>query len=107
MARKKRKLSLLTIVILIAVLIIVRFVENIDKDIPLKDRFRVTKVIDGDTFELKGGDRVRLLSIDTPEKGEQFYEEAKELLKKYTLNKQVELTYAARSEEHTSELQSH
>ncbi len=104
MARKKRKLSLLTIIIFIAVLIIIRFVEDIDKDIPLNDRFRVTKVIDGDTFELKGGDRVRLLSIDTPEKGEQFYEEAKELLKKYTLNKQVELTYADKRRDHYGRL---
>lgn len=94
MVRKKKKLSLFTLILIIAVLVVFRFVEDIDKDIPLKDRFRVTKVIDGDTVELKGGDRVRLLSIDTPEKGELFYEEAKELLKQYTLDKQVELSYA-------------
>jgi micrococcal nuclease len=28
----------------------------------------VTKVVDGDTFEIETGDRVRLLGIDTPEK---------------------------------------
>ncbi len=104
MVHKKKRFGLLTFVLLIVVLIIIRFVEDIDKDVPLKDRFRVTKVIDGDTFELKGGDRVRLLSIDTPEKGEQFYEEAKELLKKYTLNKQVELTYAEKRRDHYGRL---
>lgn len=104
MARKKKRFGLLTFVLLIVVLIIIRFVEDIDKDVPLKDRFKVTKVIDGDTFELKGGDRVRLLSIDTPEKGEQFYQEAKELLKKYTLNKQVELTYAEKRRDHYGRL---
>ncbi|MFZ1654693.1 MAG: thermonuclease family protein [Candidatus Moraniibacteriota bacterium] len=28
---------------------------------------RVTRVIDGDTFEIEGGERVRLIGIDTPE----------------------------------------
>ncbi len=94
MGRKKKKISLITLILFIIALIVFRFVEDIDNDIPLRDRFKVTKVIDGDTIELKGGDRVRLLSIDTPEKGELFYQEAKDLLKKYTLQKQVELSYA-------------
>ncbi len=29
---------------------------------------KVLRVIDGDTFELENGERVRLLGIDTPEK---------------------------------------
>ncbi|MBI5562437.1 MAG: thermonuclease family protein [Deltaproteobacteria bacterium] len=33
-------------------------------------------VIDGDTVVIKGGDKVRYLGIDAPEKGEPFYEEA-------------------------------
>ena len=94
MARKKKRLSLFTLILIIAVLIIFRFVEDIDKDSPLKDRFRVTKVIDGDTVELMGGDKVRLLSIDTPEKGELYYQEATDLLKQYTLGKLVDLSYA-------------
>ncbi len=32
--------------------------------------FRVKRVIDGDTFELENGERVRLIGIDTPEKWE-------------------------------------
>ncbi len=31
------------------------------------EQVTVTKVIDGDTFEIQGGDKVRLLGIDTPE----------------------------------------
>ncbi|MFZ1627172.1 MAG: thermonuclease family protein [Candidatus Moraniibacteriota bacterium] len=31
------------------------------------DGVRVTRVIDGDTFEIEGGERVRLIGIDTPE----------------------------------------
>ncbi|MFA9262001.1 MAG: thermonuclease family protein [Undibacterium sp.] len=33
-----------------------------------RDReFRVVRVVDGDTFEIEGGERVRLIGIDTPE----------------------------------------
>jgi len=37
----------------------------------------VTRVIDGDTFEIDLRDRIRLADIDTPEIGEQGYESAK------------------------------
>jgi micrococcal nuclease len=36
----------------------------------------VTQVIDGDTVELEGGERVRYIGIDTPEEGEVGFEEA-------------------------------
>jgi endonuclease YncB( thermonuclease family) len=36
----------------------------------------VTQVIDGDTIELDGGERVRYIGIDTPEEGESGFEEA-------------------------------
>jgi micrococcal nuclease len=35
----------------------------------------VARVIDGDTIELVGGQRVRLVQIDTPEKGKECYGE--------------------------------
>lgn len=35
-----------------------------------KEKQKVKRVIDGDTFELENGERVRLLGIDTPEKWE-------------------------------------
>ncbi len=34
---------------------------------PVSGIFRVERVVDGDTFKLVGGERVRLLGIDTPE----------------------------------------
>ena len=37
---------------------------------------RVVRVIDGDTVELAGGDRLRYIGIDTPERDEPFYNEA-------------------------------
>ncbi|MBU0982668.1 MAG: thermonuclease family protein, partial [candidate division Zixibacteria bacterium] len=58
------------------------------------DRFVVVKVIDGDTVELQGGDRLRLLSIDTPEHGEPLYTEATALLSRVALNQQVRIEFA-------------
>jgi micrococcal nuclease len=49
----------------------------------------VAEVIDGDTFKLQDGTRVRLLGIDTPEKGECYYEEARDELKKLIGSKVV------------------
>lgn len=49
----------------------------------------VTRVIDGDTVELENGDDVRLLGINTPEKKEEYYNEAKEYLKDRVEGKQV------------------
>jgi len=46
-----------------------------------KDRlYLVTEVIDGDTIEINGSDRVRFLGIDAPERGECYFSESKEAL---------------------------
>ena len=39
--------------------------------------FHCTRIVDGDTIELRGGETVRLLGIDTPESGEPYADEAK------------------------------
>jgi len=41
----------------------------------------VTFVIDGDSFTVKGGDEIRLIGIDTPERGSSYYAEARTFLK--------------------------
>jgi len=56
----------------------------------------VVRIIDGDTFEYYDGTseeivKVRLLCVDTPEKGEEGYEEAKNYLKFLILYKEVTL----------------
>lgn len=51
----------------------------------------VSRVIDGDTFELCSGDTIRLLCVDTPEKGDSGYEEAKLFLEDLLLYNPVEL----------------
>jgi endonuclease YncB( thermonuclease family) len=40
----------------------------------------VSRVIDGDTIELENGERVRLLGVNTPERGKDYYEGAKDFL---------------------------
>jgi len=49
----------------------------------------VARVIDGDTFVLENGERVRLIGIDTPEKGEYCFEDAKNRLQEIVLGKEV------------------
>ncbi len=38
---------------------------------------RVVRVVDGDTIWTEGGEQVRYIGIDTPERGEPYYEEAR------------------------------
>lgn len=49
----------------------------------------VTKVIDGDTLIIEGGQSVRLLGIDADERGYPCYDEARIALEKMTLSKRV------------------
>lgn len=51
----------------------------------------VTRVIDGDTIELSNGKQVRYIGIDTPERDECFFQEAKLANEKMVLNKKVRL----------------
>jgi len=51
----------------------------------------VSRVIDGDTLVLRGGETVRLLGIDTPETGEPFYLDAKLFLFSLVCHKDVRL----------------
>lgn len=53
----------------------------------------VTRVIDGDTIELANGERVRYIGIDTPERGQPFYEVAKRFNAQLVEGKHVELEF--------------
>lgn len=97
MSRRSKKLKPLRWVLLLILLIIIvgfRLVEEIDKDIAPDERFIITRVLDGDTIELKGGDKLRLLSIDTPEKGEPLYNEATQFLSDIALGNAAHIEYA-------------
>lgn len=51
----------------------------------------VSRVIDGDTFELSNGSKVRLICTSSPERGKEYYGEAKHKLESLILNKEVVL----------------
>jgi micrococcal nuclease len=55
------------------------------------DKIVVTRVIDGDTVVIQGGDRVRYIGIDTPEIGEHYYAEATAKNKELVNGKEVRL----------------
>lgn len=62
---------------------------------PAKPRARtylVTYVVDGDTIELGNGERVRIVGIDTPERGECGYDQATAQMERLVLGKRVRLT---------------
>ena len=48
-----------------------------------REQIRIQRVLDGDTVELEDGRTIRLLNINTEEKGRAFSEEAGDFLKKF------------------------
>jgi micrococcal nuclease len=84
---KRRRGVVVPALILVALLIVgYRLVEQTGHERRAEERFAVSRVLDGDTAELTGGDRLRLLGIDTPESGEPFHDEAKAYLAGLSLN---------------------
>jgi len=57
----------------------------------IKDQNMVVRVIDGDTFDLKDGRRIRLLGIDAPEIDLCGGSQAKKLLEELVLGKRVKI----------------
>lgn len=67
---------------------IIYFVQNFTK--PKSNTIaKVFQVVDGDTFELTNGQKVRLLGIDAPEKGQYYYQEASNRLEQLVKGKEV------------------
>jgi micrococcal nuclease len=91
----KKLLLLILVIILLGSWIIVGKAELSGKAVnDIKSDFVekgfVTRVIDGDTVVIRG-ESVRLLGIDTDERGGDCYKEAKEKLEELVLNKEVDL----------------
>ena len=53
-----------------------------------------TTIIDGDTFILNNGETIRILCVDTPEKGSVGYEEAKTYLSSIVYGKNIKIERA-------------
>ncbi len=54
---------------------------------------KVKEVIDGDTIVLQSGEHVRYIGIDTPEREQPFYQEAKELNQKLVEGKEIRIEF--------------
>ncbi len=91
----KKKQGIILLIILIIVLIIINY-SFLDKLLInfLDDSQTgvVERVIDGDTIVINGTS-VRMLGINTPERGERYYSEAKDFLNTLVLNKTVSLKF--------------
>ena len=60
-----------------------------ENNLPQNEVLVVERVIDGDTIELENEERVRLIGIDTPERGEYYFEEATERLRELVEGEEV------------------
>ncbi|MEX0933107.1 MAG: thermonuclease family protein [Candidatus Pacearchaeota archaeon] len=98
---KKKQIYLLIFLILIFFSLNYNFIDEKLGNFLLEGQAQkvlVDRVIDGDTF-VTGIENVRLLGINTPERGEEFYEEAKNFLENLILNKEVTLKYLGERED--------
>jgi micrococcal nuclease len=84
------KVSWVLIIILIGIFSLL-LVDKITGNTIIQEIRVVTKVIDGDTIVISGGRSVRLIGIDTAERGEDCYNEAKTRLEELILKKEVYL----------------
>ena len=103
----KRKIKLLFIVISILIIIVYFSIYAIDNTNPPKEHKKynniefegtVTYVVDGDTLDIDDN-RIRLSLVNTPERGQEGYMEAKRLVENLCLNKggQVDIDDGQRS----------
>lgn len=77
------------LVLLLLLLVLFSGCIQSNNSIEVDGPYTVTNVVDGDTLDLNISERVRLSGINTPERGECYYQEAKDRLAELTLNKEV------------------
>jgi len=97
----------LKIIALLVIIAIISFIflrkpkktEPEYQSITFENKFKVTEIIDGNTFRIspgwkwndKKGNTIRPMGYDTPEKGSPGYQKTKEKLEQLLLDKEVEL----------------
>ncbi len=90
---RKRGIFFLVILVLIFFAVNYGFLnEKITGFAEESDTGIVERVVDGDTAIINGNS-TRLLGVNTPERGEKYYQEAKSFLEMVALNKTVKLVY--------------
>ena len=83
----KTKIKILTRVITIIILVgILFFVVNFYFS---NSEHEIKRIIDGDTFVIESGEHIRMIGINSPEKGEFYYDNATDCLKDLILGKKI------------------
>ena len=72
--------------------------EQTEKEIP-DYNMTVVEILDGDTFDLGNEERVRIIGINTPEKGRPFSEDATEALSEMIMGKEVTLVNDSKNDD--------
>lgn len=91
--RKKEDISLFVFLVFLLLVLNYSFLDSaLVKFIGVSKEVHVDRVIDGDTI-VSGNESIRLLGINTPERGEFLYEEAKTFLESLVLNETVRLEF--------------
>ena len=75
-------------VFIISLFALLYFLISGDNSDMVEDKI-VTKIIDGDTIIIEGGETVRLLGYDCDERGKECYQGAKERMEELVLGKSV------------------
>ncbi len=91
--KMNKKKQIILLIILVSLLFIINYPvlnSTLENFLLKSEKGLVKRVIDGDTIVI-GNESVRLLGINCPEKGEKYYQEAKDFLENRVLNKNVEL----------------
>lgn len=91
---KKRDILILAISFILLLSVNYRYIDSwVVKNLELSETTIVQRIIDGDTIVAGNDTHIRMLGINTPEKKEVYYKEAKDFLEKLVLNKTINLEF--------------
>lgn len=82
--------KILIVLVIIILFLFINFLTEYDNQEIIEEKI-VTKIIDGDTVIIEGGESLRLLGIDCDERGKPCYSIAKERIEELLLGKTVVL----------------
>lgn len=90
---KRKELVFLLIAIVLLIFLNYNYLDTKIEDFLIDyDSGHVKRIIDGDTIVVDNI-TIRMLGINTPERGEKYYSEAKEFLEEKILNKTIQISY--------------
>ena len=92
--RRIARLLAIAVAVSVVISIVWRQVVVDGDNLEGSSRFLVMKIVDGDTVFLRGGDQLRLANVDAPERGEPFYDEARQKLSQLCLGREVRLEFS-------------